>query len=239
MRCASAPGPTRTREMTIAALAAGKHVLCEARMAMNAAEGRRMLEASRKAPQLIAQLVPAPHTLEVDRQLKTADRRGLRRRRCTRSRCRALSRRASPSRATRCTGGRTSDERQQHPEHGHLVRGDDALAGSGRAGHGHDQDRHAASARTRRRPVARGQGARPRRHPGELQERPGRPPALQLADRAGAAAGGVDLRQRRHAARRGRCQAALDRRAARRQGAEGDRRSRPTSASAGAWKRSS
>src|SRR5712664_3902429 len=37
-------------EMTVAALAAGKHVLCEARMAMNAAEGRRMLEASRKAP---------------------------------------------------------------------------------------------------------------------------------------------------------------------------------------------
>jgi len=53
-------------EMTMAALAAGKHVLCEARMAMNAAEGRKMLEASRKAPQLIAQLVPAPHTLEVD-----------------------------------------------------------------------------------------------------------------------------------------------------------------------------
>ena len=53
-------------EITIAALQAGKHVLCEARMAMNAAEGRRMLEASRRAPQLVAQLVPAPHTLEVD-----------------------------------------------------------------------------------------------------------------------------------------------------------------------------
>jgi predicted dehydrogenase len=53
-------------ELTTAALAAGKHVLCEARMAMNAAEGRRMLEASRKAPALIAQLVPAPHTLELD-----------------------------------------------------------------------------------------------------------------------------------------------------------------------------
>ncbi|MGH8735098.1 MAG: Gfo/Idh/MocA family protein, partial [Burkholderiales bacterium] len=53
-------------EMTTAALAQGKHVLCEARMAMNAAEGRRMLEASRKAPHLTAQLVPAPHTLETD-----------------------------------------------------------------------------------------------------------------------------------------------------------------------------
>ncbi|HXD98123.1 MAG TPA: Gfo/Idh/MocA family oxidoreductase [Candidatus Acidoferrum sp.] len=57
-------------ELTVAALTAGKHVLCEARMAMNAAEGRQMLEASRKAPQLIAQLVPAPHTLEVDRVLE-------------------------------------------------------------------------------------------------------------------------------------------------------------------------
>src|ERR671937_3100931 len=56
-------------EMTIAALAAGKHVLCEARMAMNAAEGRRMLEPSRRAPHLVAQLVPAPHTLEVDSTL--------------------------------------------------------------------------------------------------------------------------------------------------------------------------
>src|SRR5262249_61720192 len=56
-------------ETALDALAAGKHVLCEARMAMNAAEGRRMLEASRNAPNLVAQLVPAPHTLEVDSTL--------------------------------------------------------------------------------------------------------------------------------------------------------------------------
>jgi predicted dehydrogenase len=56
--------------MTIAALEQGKHVLCEARMAMNATEGRRMLDAARKAPKLIAQLVPAPHTLEVDRTIQ-------------------------------------------------------------------------------------------------------------------------------------------------------------------------
>jgi len=62
--------PYMHRELTVAALAAGKHVLCEARMAMNAAEGRQMLEASRKAPQLVAQLVPAPHTLEVDSTVK-------------------------------------------------------------------------------------------------------------------------------------------------------------------------
>ena len=57
-------------EMVLAALENGKHVLCEARMAMNAAEGRRMLEGSRKAPRLVAQLVPAPHTLETDRAMK-------------------------------------------------------------------------------------------------------------------------------------------------------------------------
>jgi predicted dehydrogenase len=62
--------PYMHRELTVAALGAGKHVLCEARMAMNAAEGRQMLEASRKAPALVAQLVPAPHTLEVDRALR-------------------------------------------------------------------------------------------------------------------------------------------------------------------------
>jgi len=63
--------PYTHAEMTIAALAQGKHVLCEARMAMNVAEGRRMLEASRKAPGLVAQLVPAPHTLEVDATIQS------------------------------------------------------------------------------------------------------------------------------------------------------------------------
>ncbi len=58
--------PYMHRAITVAALEHGKHVLCEARMAMDAAEGRQMLEASRRAPQLITQLVPAPHTLEVD-----------------------------------------------------------------------------------------------------------------------------------------------------------------------------
>jgi len=58
--------PYMHAELVLAALAAGKHVLCEARMAMNAAEGRRMLEASRQAPHLVAQLVPAPMTLGLD-----------------------------------------------------------------------------------------------------------------------------------------------------------------------------
>ena len=52
--------------ITLAALAAGKHVLCEARMAMNAGEARAMLAASRGRPELVAQIVPAPHTLGED-----------------------------------------------------------------------------------------------------------------------------------------------------------------------------
>ena len=53
-------------EMTCEALAAGKHVLCEARMAMNAEQAHRMLRASREHPDLVAQLVPSPFTLELD-----------------------------------------------------------------------------------------------------------------------------------------------------------------------------
>jgi predicted dehydrogenase len=52
--------PYRHREYTIRALEAGKHVLCEARMAMDLAEARDMLEASQRHPELVAQLVPAP-----------------------------------------------------------------------------------------------------------------------------------------------------------------------------------
>lgn len=52
--------------VTVAALEAGKHVLCEARMAMNLSEARQMQTAAQRHPHLTAQLVPAPMTLEVD-----------------------------------------------------------------------------------------------------------------------------------------------------------------------------
>ena len=55
--------------LTIAALEAGKHVLCEARMAMDHDEARAMLETSREYPALCAQIVPAPHTLAFDRTI--------------------------------------------------------------------------------------------------------------------------------------------------------------------------
>jgi len=52
--------------ITLAALAAGKHVLTEARLAMNAAEARQMLAASRARPNLVTQVVPGPTTFAVD-----------------------------------------------------------------------------------------------------------------------------------------------------------------------------
>lgn len=56
-------------DATIAALKNGKHVLCEARMAMNLKEAEEMLAVSRKYPDLVAQLVPSPFTLKWDRTI--------------------------------------------------------------------------------------------------------------------------------------------------------------------------
>jgi predicted dehydrogenase len=50
--------------ITLAALEAGKHVLTEARLSMNAAEAHRMLAASRRRPELVAQVVPSPFGLK-------------------------------------------------------------------------------------------------------------------------------------------------------------------------------
>lgn len=61
--------PYMHEELLTAALKAGKHVLCEARMAMNVVEARRMLKESRRHPALTAQIVPAPHTLAFDRTI--------------------------------------------------------------------------------------------------------------------------------------------------------------------------
>jgi predicted dehydrogenase len=55
--------------ITLAALAAGKHVLTEARMAMNAAEARQMLAASKKHGDLVCQVVPSPFGFRAHRVL--------------------------------------------------------------------------------------------------------------------------------------------------------------------------
>jgi predicted dehydrogenase len=52
--------------ITLAALRAGKHVLTEARLSMNAAEAHHMLQEARKHPQLVTQVVPSPFGLEGD-----------------------------------------------------------------------------------------------------------------------------------------------------------------------------
>src|SRR5262245_59534165 len=52
--------------ITLAALDSGKHVLTQARMAMNAREAQRMLEKSRERPRLTAMVVPSPYGLTGD-----------------------------------------------------------------------------------------------------------------------------------------------------------------------------
>lgn len=54
----------------LAALDVGKHVMVEARMAMNADEAYRMRAAARANPHLVAQIVPSPMTLRVDKMIQ-------------------------------------------------------------------------------------------------------------------------------------------------------------------------
>ena len=55
--------------VSLEAIARDKHVLCEARMAMNVTEARQMFEASRLKPHLVCQIVPSPLTLSVDKTI--------------------------------------------------------------------------------------------------------------------------------------------------------------------------
>jgi len=50
--------------ITISALEAGKHVFCQARMAMNLSEGREMLAAAQARPNLVTMLCPPPHGMK-------------------------------------------------------------------------------------------------------------------------------------------------------------------------------
>lgn len=62
--------PYMHRTITIEALERGKHVLCQARMANTAGEAREMLDASRRHPELVCQLVPTSTSYIVDNVLK-------------------------------------------------------------------------------------------------------------------------------------------------------------------------
>ena len=55
--------PSMHCPITLAALDAGKHVLTQARMAMNAREAQRMFDKSREHPHLVAMIVPSPYGL--------------------------------------------------------------------------------------------------------------------------------------------------------------------------------
>ena len=62
--------PYMHRTLVLSALENDKHVLTEARMAMDAQEAHEMLDASRQFPHLVTQIVPAPSTLPVDRTIQ-------------------------------------------------------------------------------------------------------------------------------------------------------------------------
>src|SRR5512140_158219 len=56
--------------VTISALEAGKHVFCQARMAMDLAEAEEMLAASKRFPELVTMLCPPPFGLRGDLMVK-------------------------------------------------------------------------------------------------------------------------------------------------------------------------
>jgi predicted dehydrogenase len=62
--------PYTHAEMSIAALQAGKHVFCQARMARTAAEARAMVEAAETHPQLVTMLCPPPNGMKGDRLVR-------------------------------------------------------------------------------------------------------------------------------------------------------------------------
>ncbi len=62
--------PYMHRTITLAALDSGRHVLCQARMANNAAEAHEMLAASQRHPNLICQLVPSSSGYSIDNALR-------------------------------------------------------------------------------------------------------------------------------------------------------------------------
>jgi predicted dehydrogenase len=57
--------------VTLAAFDAGKHVLTEARMAMNSREAQRMYDRSKELPNLTAMIVPSPYGLTGDAYMRS------------------------------------------------------------------------------------------------------------------------------------------------------------------------
>lgn len=68
--------PYMHKTLVIAALEHGKHVMTEARMAMDATEAKEMLAAAQKYPRQITQIVPSPMTLQYDATIQRLVREG-------------------------------------------------------------------------------------------------------------------------------------------------------------------
>ena len=68
--------PYMHKTMVLEALAAKKHVMTEARMAMDSAEAKEMLAAARRSPLIITQIVPSPMTLQYDATIQRLVREG-------------------------------------------------------------------------------------------------------------------------------------------------------------------
>ncbi len=68
--------PYMHKTMVIAALEAGKHVMTEARMAMDASEAKEMLAAAQNHPSQVTQIVPSPMTLQYDATIQRLVREG-------------------------------------------------------------------------------------------------------------------------------------------------------------------
>jgi predicted dehydrogenase len=68
--------PYMHKTMVITALEAGKHVMTEARMAMDASEAKDMLAAAQKHPGQVTQIVPSPMTLQYDATIQRLVREG-------------------------------------------------------------------------------------------------------------------------------------------------------------------
>jgi predicted dehydrogenase len=62
--------PNMHREISIAALEAGKHVFCQARMARNLGEAKEMVRKAREHPSLVNMICPPPHRMPFEPYIK-------------------------------------------------------------------------------------------------------------------------------------------------------------------------
>ena len=184
--------------VTLAAIGAGKHVLTQARMAMNAREAQRMLDAVARAPRADDDGRPQPLRPGRRRLRPLADRRRLPRHAPRGPRPRPLGRAGRPVDAARLA----ADDQVfglQHADAGHPLRDRAALDAAGQPGDRLRLEAGPEAARPRDRQGR--QGRHRRQRPGADEPRGGRLRQLSAQRR----------RLARHADGRSRCTAARGR----------------------------